>query len=183
MLFLASFLPFPFPQPSFFLVPSGLYFLHFFKSVQGDPRVTVYIKGEAKEKNWSASQSVPLSKLHKGRALLLPLAEGEGSPTPWRADSKSSQAQIPLQPTFPTLPDHYVKQQEHFTPEPAAKGTTGLMFKCWSITSATRQVLLWALNALLSVPASPGSLSGQRSATPAYVLLRSKSPPVTPHTK
>lgn len=30
MLFLASFLSFPFPHPSFYLVPSGLYFLHLF---------------------------------------------------------------------------------------------------------------------------------------------------------
>lgn len=29
MLFLASFLPFPFPHPSFLLAPSGRYFLHF----------------------------------------------------------------------------------------------------------------------------------------------------------
>lgn len=41
MLFLASFLSFPFSHLFFFLVPSGLYFLHFFRSLQGYPTVTV----------------------------------------------------------------------------------------------------------------------------------------------
>lgn len=49
---------------------------------------------------------------------------------PWRADTKGSRAQISLQLAFSVLPDHYVKQQERFTPQPAIKGTAALMFRC-----------------------------------------------------
>lgn len=177
MLFLASFLPFPFPQLLFFSVPSGLYFLHFQKICAGGSKINSLYKGRDQgEKLISISISSPLPT-PAGQSAALSLAEGEGIQHPGEPTAK----QIPLQLAFPILTDHSVKQQEHFTPEPATKGTAGSMFKCWSIISAISQVLLWALNALLSVPQSPGSLPGQCSATPSHFIEKQISFCNPPH--
>lgn len=86
--------------------------------------------------------------------------------------------------TFSVLPDHCVKQQEHFTQEPAIKGTAGFVFKCWApflqLQQGGKQPGLAAGTTRSAVhPCKPTWAQHSATKQQACVLLRTKSAPAS----
>lgn len=121
----------PFSSP--LLLHFGVFwpvFSAFFQISAGVSNSNSSYKGRGQGEELTSILISSLLQTQPVQSAAVSLAEGEGRTTPWTADSKGSRAQISLQLPFSTLPDHYVKQQECFTPEPAIKGTAVLTFKC-----------------------------------------------------
>lgn len=101
MLFLASFLPFPFPQPSFFLVPSGLYFLHFFKICAGGSKSNSLYKGRDQgEELISITISSPL-QTPQGQSAAVISGRGRGQSNTLESQQQKQPGSDPTPACFP----------------------------------------------------------------------------------